>query len=155
MKASTGLRNIMLRSAGFAETMELTGMFLLIYSGAIPATADAAAEADNLLCALSNNSTGTTLTFETSPVSGTLSKLASQTWSGVCSATGTATYFRLVGGYSSAADAAIAMDSSSTTTRCIQGTVGVSGADLNLTSTSLVSTTTQAIDYFVVSFPTL
>jgi hypothetical protein len=37
---------------------------------------------------------------------------------------------------------------------CIQGTVGVSGCDLNLVSTALVASTTQTIEYFVVSFPT-
>lgn len=68
--------------------------FIRIFSGAIPATADAA-ETGTLLCIISNNSTGTGLTFDYA-VGGVLSKAAAETWSGTNSAGGVATHFRLV-----------------------------------------------------------
>lgn len=154
MKASTTLRNNMLKDKGFKEIMETTGLFMFIYSGAVPATADAAAATANLLCTLSAaDVTDDALTFEADPVDGVLSKESTEVWSGTVSATGTATYFRLVGGYAAESTALTAMNAA-TASNVIQGTVGVSGADLNLVSTSLVSSSLQTIDYFVVALPT-
>jgi hypothetical protein len=155
MKASLTLRNNMLGATGFKSAMETTGMFMFIYSGTVPATASAAAEEDNLLVTITAASVAdATLLFENAAITdGTLSKESTQTWSGVVAATGTATFFRLVGGYGDSSVAVTAMDGG-TAVNCIQGTVGVSGCDLNLVSTSLVSTTTQTIEYFVVSLPT-
>lgn len=83
------------------------------------------------------------LTFSYSS-SGVLSK--SGTWSGVNGNTGTAGYFRLV---SSVADAGAL----STTLRRIQGTCGVSGADYNMSSTSLTSGATHTVDTFSLTLP--
>ena len=76
--------------------------------------------------------------------SGVLSK--SGVWSGVVSSGGTAGYFRICG---SVVDAG----SSSTTLVRIQGTCGVSGADYNMSSTTLTAAATHTVDTFSLTFP--
>jgi len=68
------------------------------------------------------------------------------TWSGVNSTTGTAGWFRL---YASVLDAGAA----STTLFRIDGNIGTSGANLNLSTTNLVSGTTLTIDQFDITLP--
>lgn len=79
---------------------------------------------------------------------GTLIKDATQTWTGVAAATGTAGWFRF---YGSATDAG-SSDSSEVHVR-LDGNVATSGADLNLTSTSIASGATQTISTFSVTMP--
>jgi len=78
------------------------------------------------------------------PSSGAMSK-AAETWSGLIATTGVAGYFRLVEPEDDG--------TFSTTQRRLQGTVSTSGAELNLSSTSLVAGTTLTIDTFSVSLP--
>jgi hypothetical protein len=132
----------MLGTGGLVEA--LVNPILLIYSGAPPATADAA-PTGTLLSTISNNSTGTPLTFGT-PVGGVLPKNPSQVWSGVNSAPGTAGYFRFVTGTDSGA--------LSTTDVRIQGTCGTSAADLNMTSLALSAGAPQVIDACNLTLPT-
>lgn len=144
IKLSTGLRNAMLATGSFKSIMD--GGFLKIYGGAIPATANAALGAATLLCTISNNSTGTGVTFDGTPVDGVMVKEPSEVWSGINAASGTATFYRFV----TAADDG----SDSTTQSRIQGTVGTAGADGNISSTALVSAAPQAVDYFSLALPT-
>jgi len=85
-----------------------------------------------------------TLWFDETPSSGALSK-SSDTWSGLVLVSGVAGYFRLV---TSDDDG-----TSSSTQLRLQGAVSTSGAELNLSSTSLVSGTTLTIDTFSISLP--
>jgi hypothetical protein len=143
IKASTGLRDAMLDTAAFRTVMNLC--FLDIYAGTVPADADAAIGAATLLCTISNNSGVTGLTFAASASGGIITKTLAEVWSGVNVATGTASFYRL----RTAADDGTA----STTQERVQGTVGVAGADLNLSSTSLVSAATQTIDAYNIALP--
>lgn len=77
---------------------------------------------------------------------GVLSK-SSGVWSGVVAAAGTAGYFRIHG---SVVDTAAV---SSTTLPRIQGTCGVSGADYNMSSTTLSLSATHTVDSFALTFP--
>lgn len=141
---STGLRNGVLGTNPL-KTL-LAGGQINIYSGPVPASADAAVDAVNnvLLATIKNGTAG--INFD--PPSGDLlQKAAAETWSGVNAATGTATFFRHI---LSTDDAA-----ASTAEVRIQGTVNTTGADLNLSSTALVSGATQTIDYYAVALPTL
>jgi hypothetical protein len=104
-------------------------------SGTITATVDAAVQAASRSNALS---------FGT-PASGVISKATAETWSGANVATGVAGYFRIV---TSSDDATL-----STTQLRVQGTVGTSGADMNLNSVNLVSGATTTIDTAAVTFP--
>jgi len=78
------------------------------------------------------------------PADGVIAKTA-DIWSGVNLATGTAGYFRLV-------TSSDGLDADETDIR-LQGTVSTSGADLNLSSISLVSAATLTIDTFQLTEP--
>lgn len=82
------------------------------------------------------------------PSSGAVSKLASQTWSGINVSSGTAGYYRLYGGVADAG----ALDSSATYYR-EDGAIGTSGADLNMTSTALTNGIATSITTFQRTMP--
>jgi hypothetical protein len=145
IKTSTGLRNKMLDTGSLKSRLALG--FIKIYSGAEPATADAAVTG-TLLCTVSVSGGGTGLSLDTAAASGVLAKSA-EVWSGAIVATDVAGYYR----FSAAGDTG----ASSTTEERIQGSVAMAGGDLNLSSTSLTtnaSLSAQTIDYYVVSLPT-
>lgn len=144
MKISTGLAKAML-DTGSLKT-NLTGMKLKIYGGSEPATADASLGGATLLCTISDNSGAGALSFEANAVANTIQKLASQTWSGVNAASGTATFCRL--------ELASDTGGSSTTEIRVQGDVGVAGKFLNLSSTALTAAATQTVDFLSISMPT-
>ena len=83
-------------------------------------------------------------------VAGTVSKLASQVWSGVNDNTGTAGWYRI---YGSVADAGGA-DATLLAIR-EDGAIAVSGAELNMSSTSLTATATTTISSWDRTLPTL
>ena len=76
--------------------------------------------------------------------SGAITKHASQTWSGTAIADGTAGWFRF---YGAAADAG----SISTTLPRLDGRIATSGAELNLSNTSIVTGAAQAITSFSIT----
>jgi hypothetical protein len=143
-KLSTGLRNKILDTGSLKSRLALG--FLKIYSGAEPATADAAVTG-TLLTTISVGGTGTGLSLDAAAVGGVIAK-SSEVWSGPIVATGVAGYFRFV--------AAGDTGASSLTEERAQGSVGLAGADLNLSSTSLAinaALSAQTINYFVVTIP--
>ena len=124
---------------------------LKIYSGSQPANADTAFSG-TLLCtitvgsgAVSANEFANGLEFD-APASGYVEKCSEEVWSGVAGVTGTAGWFRF---YANATDAGGA----STTLPRIDGSIGTSGADLNMSSTSIVATSTYTIDSFKLTLP--
>lgn len=141
MKLSTGLRNSILSTGSLKAA--LAGGELRIYSGAVPADADASIGAAVLLSTIKNGSSG--INFDAAAVAGVLNKAPGETWSGVNAASGAASFFRHV----------LAADSGalSTTAVRIQGTVAVAGADMNLTSVALSSGATQTVDFYSVAMP--
>jgi hypothetical protein len=146
LKASTALRNKLLDTNPFKTIFNLG--FLKIYDGPVPATADAGLDgANHLLVTISNNSTGTGLTFAAAAAAGALTKTLAETWSGAAITNGTASFYRLVTPTDTGA--------TSTTEARLQGTIATSGADLNMTTVSLVTSTTYPVDSFSVSLPTL
>lgn len=80
---------------------------------------------------------------------GVLVKLASQVWSGVAGATGTAGWFRFVG---AVADSGIT-DTTESDFR-LDGSISTSGAQLNMSNTSIASGATQTISSFPITLPT-
>jgi cytochrome c556 len=142
LKVSTGLRN-KLMDTGSLKTIMAAGL-VKIYSGAIPADADAAVTG-SIVCTVSQASAGTGVNFDTSAAAGVISKAPAETWSGVNAATATATYYRHV--------AASDDGTLSTTQARLQGAVATVGSDLNLSSVALVSGATQTIDYYSVTLP--
>lgn len=145
-KFSTGLRNGMLNNVGFLEALD--GGVLKIFSApTAPASADAA-ETGTLLMELTAGGDGSTgLTFD-SPVAGVLSKSPSEVWmTSAVIESGACTYFRFV----SQADDGAASDEAPR----VQGTVGMLGADMNLTSTTVTAGAPWTLNYFHVGLPSM
>ncbi len=140
LKLSTGLRDGMLDTSPFKTLLDASRV--KIYSGVAPATADAAE--GTLLVSIGSDNADTHCHFLAAAVAGVLSKNA-DVWSGVASADGTANYFRLV----------VNTDTGvlSTTEIRMQGTVGTSGADINMSSVTIVSGATQTIDTWDQTMP--
>lgn len=120
---------------------------LCIYTGSQPATADVAPTGTLLLAitVASGAFTKGTLTNGLdwdAPVAGVLGK-TSAVWSDAGIATGTAGWFRFYANDYDVASNAL----------CFDGAVGTSGAELNLSSTSIVLAATTTIDEFEVTLP--
>lgn len=143
-KFSTGLRNAMLATDPFGDAMDLCE--LKIYAGTVPASADDAIGAATLLCTVTNNATATGLTFDSAASGGVIAKTPSEIWRGINAAGGVATFFRLV----------LPSDNgtASVTQRRVQGAIATAGAELNLSSTTLVNAASQSVDFFSVALPT-
>lgn len=149
LKLSTGLRNAMLSVGSFKGSMDTCT--LKIYSGTVPATADADISATGLnspmLCEIFESNDGsTTLTFDAA-TGADIAKAVAEAWAGTNALSGTAAFYRL----ELAADTQVL----STTQLRVQGEIGTSGKELNLTSTVLTQSSVQNIDYFSLNFPSL
>lgn len=117
--------------------------FIDIYSGTQPANADQAPTGVKLVTMYSDgNAAG--LEFDEA-VSGVISKKSTETWSGTGLATGTAGWFRL----RQPADS----DALSTTEIRIDGACGTSGAQLNMSSLSIVLGAVQTVSTFSLTQP--
>jgi hypothetical protein len=146
------------QSAGASYTIALAnkrsfrGIFkngiLEIYSGTQPSDADTI-EAGTKLLRISVGSGAVTpgvatngLNFD-APASGVLSKAAGEVWSGVGITGGTAGWFRF---YTN-----LYHTGGGTTKICFDGAVSTSGAQMNLSSVSIVQGATTTIDSFTVT----
>lgn len=127
---------------GFGEIMR--DAKINIYTGAQPTSADDAASG-TLLCTISKSSGSEGFDWD-SAASGAVAKPSGDSWTGVAVATGTAGWFRMYedGGSPS---------SSSTTEARIDGTVGTSGQQLNISSTAIVSGATQTVSSATITLP--
>jgi hypothetical protein len=103
---------------------------LNIYSGTQPVDGDTALSGNTLLASLTMNATAFTGPSGTASTDQTLTAGAITSDSSA-DATGTATFFRLF--------------KSDGTTKILDGSVGTSGSDLNLNTTSIVSAGTVAV----------
>jgi hypothetical protein len=144
MRFSTGLRNAILNSSGIKEQM--ANGIIRLYSGAQPASADSAVSG-TLLCeytldggAFSHGSATNGINFD-DPVSGVLSKAAAEAWRGLGLADGVGGYFRFCANPADAGGA-------STTLARIDGSVGKSASDLNLSNVNITVGVPNTIDVF-------
>lgn len=142
IKTSTGLRNKLLDTGSFKSIFATAK--LVIYTGAVPTDADAAATGTVLVTV--TGPAAANLIWDTAASAGVIAKSPGQVWSGVAASTNTASYYRLI----DVSDTG----SSSTTLPRIQGTVGAAGADLNLSNATLTSGATQTVDFYTVALPT-
>lgn len=146
IKASAGLRNGMMVTGSFKSQMD--NCTVKIYGGLPPVDADAAIGTAVLLCQFFNGNDGaTTLTFSDTASDGVIQKNSTESWTGTVIATGTATFYRLE----------LAEDDQSlgTTHRRLQGSVGVAGADMNLSSVGFVLNEPRNLSYYSVVLPNL
>ena len=110
----------------------LNSGFLEIYTGTQPATPDTALSGNTLLATLPLSATAF-------GASSSATKTANAITSATAAATGTATFFRVY--------------KSDGTTAVIDGSVGTSGADLNLNTTSIVTGATVSVSSWTISDP--
>ena len=125
---STTLRNA---TVDAITTAAGASALLRIYNGTPPANVGTALSGNTLLAELTCNAT-----FAPSASSGVLT-LNSITSDSSADATGTASFFRIY--------------KSDGTTAVLQGTVGTSGEDLNLNTTSIVSGAQVAVTSFTIT----
>jgi hypothetical protein len=124
---------------------------LLVYSGAQCSPDDAPVGTLLITVTVSggtfvHGAFGNGLEFEDDPTSGVVEKMASETWQGTAVASGTAGWFLFVANPTDAL-------AYSTTLPRISGSIGVSGADLNISSSSIVSGRIYTIDTFIFTLP--
>lgn len=151
LKFSTGLKNQMLNAIRGAvdATYSLEHGVIYVYSGTQPASADAAVTGTLLLKitvssgAFSFGSATNGLDFDAS-AAGVLSKAAGEVWSGVGIAAGTAGWARFMGNATD--DLGI-----STTLPRIDGRVATSGAEYNLSNTSVAVGAIITLDSLTIS----
>lgn len=143
LSLSTGLRNGILDTSPLNTLLD--GGEIRIFSGSGPATADDTETGTLLVTINTVTGSGFDLHFLNTAASGVLSK-STNTWDGVAVATGTAGYFRYCASTSDAGG-------TSTTEIRIQGAVATSGAELNMSSTSITSAATTTIDTFDITMP--
>jgi hypothetical protein len=145
--SSTGLRNKIF-DTGSVKSVLANG-FIHVYACTapnIPASADDAINPANhtLLLTVYGDGISDGLNLGTAS-GGAIGKAAGETWAGTVLATGNAVFFR----YVSTADTGAA----STTEPRYQGRVGVSGAELNISSLALVAGETKAVNFASISLP--
>jgi len=144
-RLSTGLRNKILdggAAGGYKASLNLG--FIAIMSGSQPTSPDNAATGV-LLGTVSVNGAGTGLTFDAS-VAGVLSKAAAETWRFTGLADGVAGWFR----FYAPGDT---ITNISTTAARLDGTIGSSGADLNLTNLQIQTGQVNTCDAFTITQP--
>ena len=146
LKISTALANHLAASGSIKDALD--GFVIRVYSGAEPATANAAIAASPtnvLLCTLSVDDSGTGVTFDGTPVNGILSKDSTETWIGDIIANGTASFFRIVAVDDTGAESALLIR--------VQGSVGTVGADFLVRSTNFVQGEEQRADSCNIGIP--
>jgi len=128
-----------------------------IFSGAQPATADDI-ETGTLLVEISVGSGAFVsgapefgLNFGETAAGAVLAKAALETWSGVAGAGATAGYFRF---YPNDVDNHVGDDAGGETMVRFDGAIATSGAQLNMSSTTIVALGTTTIDSVAVTLPT-
>ena len=159
LKVSTPLANDLV--AGESLRSALTAGFLILFSGAEPATADAAldmAGTHTQLCLITVGNDGTTgLTFEATAANGAIQKTIGQNWSGTntfvgfhsAASTQLATFFRFI----AAADFAELGRTVATTQKRIQGNIGTLGTNMVLTNATLTAANVQGLNTFQINQP--
>jgi hypothetical protein len=147
LRFSTGLRNGILDATGIREF--LANGVLRLYSGSQPASADTAIQGTLLLEITESGGVfvpgapGNGLNFD-APVNGVLSKAAAEAWNALGLAAGVTGWFRFVGN-------ADDIGGTSAVLPRIDGSVGKTAADLNLSNTTIAIGVPNTIDVFNIS----
>ena len=148
IRLSTGLRTSMMGTQGFSEIF--ANGVIEIRSGSQPTNADSAATGTLLGTvtiahgAFTPGTATNGLTWAT-PASGAVSK-STDLWQFVGLTTGNAGWFRLKGN-------ALDTGALSTTLPRLDGSIGSTGADMNLSTLAISDNAVTTIDSFTVTFP--
>ena len=145
IRLSTGMRNKLLdggAAGGIKGSFNLG--FMAILTGSQPTSPDDPATGTRL-GTVSVNGGGTGITFD-SAAAGVIAKAVAETWRFTGLADGTAGWFRLY-------QAADTITNSSTSVARIDGNIGSSGADLNLSNLSITTGQVNTVDTFTITMP--
>lgn len=147
IRLSTGLRTALLGGAGGTGGLKtlLNGGVLDIYTGAQPSSADYVETGTKLARISSTSGSGVNDGVRFGTAAAGILPLTTPAWTGVCIVAGVAGWFRLYG--------TTGTSGTSSTTWRMDGNVGVSGADLNLSYTSLVADSVITITSFNLTEP--
>lgn len=143
LRLSTGLRNGMMGTATIKELLDNGTIDL--YSGSQPASGDSVETGSKLATISSTSGTGVADGVKFGTAAGAILGKSAVAWTGLCILAGVAGWFRFRGSGGTAG--------TSTTEKRLDGSVGVSGADLNLTHTSLTLNATVTITDFDITQP--
>jgi len=144
LRRSKGLLNRIGATEGFQSVMD--GAFINVYSGTQPTTANDVA-AGTLLFTISLDGAGVTgLNWEDVVTDGVVSKDAAQGWKGTAVAAGVAGWFRC---FESTDDPALA----TTTGARFDGAIATTGAEINMTNTTIELAAVQTITAFTYTQP--
>lgn len=127
---------------GFKEIMR--GCKVAIYTGSQPADANSVATG-TLLATISLSGGATGLSYANA-ASGAIAKNAAENWTGTAGATGTAGWFRCY------QDGDVPANASTVFAR-FDGAIGTSGAELNMSNTSITSGAVQTVSSFTYTQP--
>ena len=143
MKRSTGLRNAMLSGGSFKSVFD--GSVIKVYAGSVaPNSADDALPSDAvLLLTYSLNGSGSGVTLESTAAAGTIAKNSSEVWQGTIVTSGTPLFFRVQLPNDS--------NAASTDANRLQGSVGLTDADLIVSAMTFSAGDERRLNYFLAS----
>lgn len=147
IRLSTGLCNKML-DGGVSGGLKgaFNGCFIAIFAGSQPSDADTGAGTAVQLGKVSVNDDGSTgLTFA-SASGGIATKTLAETWRFHGLTSGTAGWFRVY-------QAGDTITADSTTYARLDGSIGTSGSDMNISNTAIVLNAITTVDSFSVQLP--
>jgi hypothetical protein len=146
LRLSDKIRNLMLDGgASGGIKAGLNAGFINIYTGSQPSSANTGATGTLLGTVTVNGDGSTGLGFDAS-VAGVLSKAAAQTWKFVGLAAGIAGWYRLY----APGDTVTATDA---TKARVDGAIGTSGAELNLSNIVIAVSQVNTVDAFTITMP--
>jgi hypothetical protein len=147
IRLSTGLRSALLGGTGGTQGLKniLDGGVLDIFTGAQPASADSVETGSKLVRISSTSGVGVSDGLRFGTASSGVLPLTTPTWQGAVILAGVAGWARFYGTGGTSG--------TSSTEKRLDMSVGVSGADLNLTHTSLALDTTLTIKTFNITEP--
>jgi len=150
IRLSDALRTHILETSSVEAALALG--FLIIYSGSQPASANDAATGVRLATiAVDDGAVG--LTFDGIVSAGTLPKAVAETWSGTAAATGTAGYFRWNELVTDKAGTETAADTGGVSNIAMDGSIAVTGGDINMSNVSVVTGALQSVTVFNIVQP--
>lgn len=143
IKLSTGLRESLAITGSLKRSLD--GGLIRIYTGPVPASADAALGGASLINEISVSGDGTPVTWEATAPGGVLVKNVGETWIGENLASGNPTFFR----YVLSGDAG----GSSTSAIRFQGSAGALGSDMFISTLPLVEGAPLSFSVFQITVP--
>lgn len=150
LRLSTGLVNYMARTGSLKAGMD--NSYLFLYSGAQPASSDAAATGTLLAVITVGSVTSAELTLIDGAATGDVVN-AVEVWSGDGIAAGVMGWFRMIVENTDQATTTTDAASASTTIRRLDGTIAASGGQLNMSNTTVAVGAPQVVSSFSLTVP--